>query len=52
MSNTLSTGELGRVVSINNHPNVYLGKTLEDIVDFTKAANAEDRQTISEEQLF
>jgi hypothetical protein len=47
MSNTLSKGELGRIVSVNNQPNVYLGNTLEDIVELTKATNGDDKQTIS-----
>ena len=47
MSNTLSKGERGRIVSIRNQPNIYLGNTLEDIVALTKATNEEDKQTIS-----
>jgi hypothetical protein len=47
MSNTLSQGELGRIVSVNNQPNVYLGNTLQDIVELTRATNEEDKQTIS-----
>jgi len=47
MSNTLSKSELGRIVSVNNQPNVYVGNTLEDFVELTKATNKEDKQTIS-----
>ena len=47
MSNTLSKGELGWIVSVNNQPNVYLGETLEDFLELTKATNKEDKKTIS-----
>ena len=47
MSNTLSKSELGRIVSVNNQPSVYVGNTLEDFVELTKATNKEDKQTIS-----
>jgi hypothetical protein len=47
MSNTLSKGDLGRIISTNNQPNVYWDNTLQDIVELTKAINEEDKQTIS-----